>query len=55
MKNIALAFAGLIGFATAPAFAGPYVNVESNASYTGSDFTQRTTDLHVGWEGQAGD
>ena len=37
--------------AAGPAFAGPYVNVESNANYTGSDYDSRTTDLHVGFEG----
>ena len=49
MKKIALALASTL--VTAPAFAGPYVNVESNASYTGSDYKNRTTDFHVGWEG----
>ena len=49
MKKIALALASTL--VTAPAFAGPYVNVESNASYTGSDYKSRTTDFHVGWEG----
>ena len=53
MKKIALAFASL--FATAPAFAGPYVNVESNASYTGDQYNSRVTDLHVGFEGKAGE
>ena len=50
MKRLALALAAT-AFATAPAFAGPYVNVESNASYTGSDYESRTTDFHVGYEG----
>ena len=49
MKKIALALASTL--VTAPAFAGPYVNVESNASYSGSNYKQRTTDFHVGWEG----
>jgi outer membrane autotransporter protein len=49
MNKIALALASTL--VTAPAFAGPYVNVESNASYTGSDYKSRTTDFHVGWEG----
>jgi len=39
---------------SAPAFAGTYVNVESNASYTGNDYTSRTTDLHIGYEGEVG-
>jgi len=48
----AIALAALLGIGTAPALAGGfYTNVESNASYTGSDFTTRTTDLHLGYEG----
>ena len=53
MKKIALALAASL--ASAPAMAGVYVNVESNASYTGNDYTSRTTDLHVGYEGEVGD
>ena len=53
MKTIALALAAST-FAV-PAFAGPYVNVESNANYTGSDYTSRATDLHVGYENNIGD
>ena len=52
MKKIALALAASL--ASAPAMAGVYVNVESNASYTGTDYTSRTTDLHVGYEGDVG-
>ena len=33
------------------AFAGPYVNVESNLSYPDGDYNDGTTDLHVGYEG----
>ena len=33
------------------AFAGPYVNVESNISYPDGDYGSATTDLHVGYEG----
>ena len=53
MKKIALALAASL--ASAPAMAGVYVNVESNASYPGGDYTSRTTDLHVGYEGDVGD
>ena len=47
------AFAAL---AAAPLFAGaamagPYVNVEANSGFTGSDYNGTTTDLHVGYEG----
>ena len=33
------------------AFAGPYVNVESNLSYPDGDYNDGTTDLHIGYEG----
>ena len=33
------------------AFAGPYVNVESNLSYPDGDYTGATTDLAIGFEG----
>jgi len=51
MKTIALALVAST-FAIAPAFAGGvYVNVENNASLTGSDYTGSVTDFHVGYEG----
>jgi hypothetical protein len=51
------AFAAL---AAAPLFAGaamagPYVNVEANSGFTGSNYSGTTTDLHVGYEGTAGE
>ena len=50
MKTLALAIAST--FAIAPAYAGGvYVNVENNASLTGSDYTGSVTDFHVGYEG----
>ena len=52
MKKIALALAATL--ASTPAMAGVYINAESNASYTGNDYTSRTTDLHVGYEGEVG-
>ena len=33
------------------AFAGPYVNVESNLTYPDGDYTGATTDLAIGFEG----
>ena len=53
MKTIALALAAT-AFASTPAMAGVYLNAESNDGYTGSDYTGRTVDLHVGFEGEAG-
>ena len=53
--KFAIALAALLGTGTAPALAGGfYTNIESNASYTGSDFTSRTTDIHLGYENSAG-
>ena len=36
------------------AFAGPYVNVESNLSYPDGDYSSATTDVHLGYEGTTG-
>jgi len=52
------AFAALAASSTlfaGAAFAGPYVNIESNAGWTGDDYTGATTDFHVGYEGTIGD
>ena len=51
MKKILLAATATL-FST-PAFAGVYLNTEINNGYTGSDYTGRTVDLHVGFEGSA--
>ena len=37
------------------AFAGPYVNVEANASYPDGDYTTATPDMHIGYEGSTED
>jgi len=52
MKTLALALATTT-LASAPAFAGVYVNAEANDGYTGSDYSGRTVDLHVGYSGTA--
>ena len=52
MKKLALVLATTL--VSTPAMAGPYVNVESNANYTGSDYTSRATDLHIGYENELG-
>ena len=36
------------------AFAGPYVNVESNLSYPDGDYSSAATDIHIGYEGVTG-
>ena len=37
------------------AFAGPYVNVESNLSYPDGDYSSAATDIHIGYEGSTTD
>ena len=37
------------------AFAGPYVNVESNLTYPDGDYSSAATDLHIGYEGSTED
>ena len=37
------------------AFAGPYVNVESNLSYPDGDYSSAATDIHIGYEGATAD
>jgi len=49
-KLLAVAAASAIS----PAFAGFYVNVENNGSYTGKDYNGSGTDLHLGYEGGNG-
>ena len=49
-----LTVAAASALAVPSAFAGVYVNVENNGSFTGKDFTTATTDFHVGYEGEAG-
>ena len=35
----------------APAVAGPYVNVEANSGWSGTDYSGTVIDNHVGYEG----
>ena len=53
MKNFFLV--AIAATLTSPVLARPYVNIESNASYTGSDYKSRATDLHIGYENNLGD
>ena len=52
-KSVFAATAAL-SMSAGAALAGPYVNVETNAGWVGDDYTSATTDLHVGYEGEAG-
>ena len=55
MKSI-IATGLLLGMAHGTAaVAGPYVNVETNAGWTGTEYKGQTTDLHVGYEGELGE
>ncbi len=53
MKTI-IAVAALSAL-SAPAFAGPYANVESNAGWVGNDFEGAVTEVHAGYEFEAGE
>ena len=53
-KTTIAAAVAAVAFAPAAALAGPYVNVETNAGWTGDDYSGATTDLHVGYEGDLG-
>ena len=55
MIKSAIALAAAAPLMAAPALAGPYVNIEANAGWTGDDYTGATTDIHVGYEGGIGD
>ena len=52
-KSVFAATAAL-SMSAGAALAGPYVNVEANAGWTGDDYTGATTDIHVGYEGEVG-
>ena len=53
MKNFIALTA--VSLCSSPVLAGPYVNVETNANYTGSNYESRSTDLHLGYENNIGD
>ena len=52
MKTLAILPA--VALMAAPAFASPYVNVEANSGFAGSDYTGTSTDFHVGIDGAEG-
>ena len=53
MKAIFAAAAAASSLA-APAFAGPYVNIESNSGFVGTDYSSSILETHVGYEGELG-
>ena len=46
MIKTAFAAAAALSMSAGAAVAGPYVNVETNAGWTGSDYTGAATDFH---------
>ena len=55
MIKTAFAAAAALAFAPAAALAGPYVNVEANSGWTGSNYGGTAIDTHVGYEGPIGE
>ena len=53
-KSVFAATAAL-SMSAGAALAGPYVNVESNASWAGDDYVGAVTDIHVGFGGDLGE
>ena len=54
IKSVFAATAAL-SMSAGAALAGPYVNVEANSGWTGSNYAGTTTDAHVGYEGALGE
>jgi hypothetical protein len=55
MIKSALAATAALSMSAGAAFAGPYVNVEANSGWTGSNYNGTVTDAHVGYEGVIGE
>ena len=54
MNYLRLSFATGFALFSPAAFAGPYINAETNAGWLGNDYQEATTDLHLGFEGAIG-
>ena len=55
MIKSVFAAAAALSMSAGAAFAGPYVNVENNAGFAGSDYTGAVTETHVGFDGALGE
>jgi hypothetical protein len=55
MFKSVFAAAAALSMSAGAALAGPYVNVETNAGWTGSEYNGAATDLHLGYEGPIGE
>ena len=54
MFKSVIAASAALSMSAGAALAGPYVNIEANASYPDGEYSGATTDLHVGYEGDSG-
>ena len=54
MSRLGLAAAAVLIGGSA-AYAGPYVNIENNAGFVGSDYAGSVTDLAIGYDTTVGD
>jgi|TARA_B100000035_G_scaffold43677_1_gene32651 hypothetical protein len=54
IKSVFAATAAL-SLSAGAALAGPYVNVEANSGFVGSEYSGTVTDFHAGYEGTVGD
>ena len=55
MIKSALAAAAALPVLGSAALAGPYVNLEANSGFTGSDYEGTVTEAHVGYDGPLGE
>ena len=55
MFKSVFAAAAALSMSAGAAVAGPYVNVEANSGWAGSDYVGTITDAHVGFEGPLGE
>lgn len=55
IKSVFAAAAVAAAFAPAAALAGPYVNIESNSGFGGSDYDSTLLETHIGFEGPVGE
>ena len=55
MIKSALAAVAALPILGSAALAGPYVNVEANSGFTGTDYEGTVTETHVGYEGPLGE
>ena len=55
IKSVFAAAAVAAAFAPAAALAGPYVNIETNSGFAGSDYDSTLLETHIGFESALGE